>query len=501
MRSFRALAAALVLATATSAGTTLPSYADPSRPAPQPPQGVVQAADQALENAQAALTGEGELEPTLALVELVEALPELGGADRRAAEDLLARPDGDAPQFSGEPRYPAGADRAHCGRHVCVHYVRTGTHRVNLTDRDRDGVPDWVESNLSVMERTWNVEIGKLGYRAPRRDGSRGNIPGKPRTRGKIDVYLAQLSEGLFGYAQPESDPSSSSDGSRRTSTAHMVLDADFAGFDCKPSICLKATAAHEFFHVVQFGYDTFENTWFLESTATWMEERVFDGANDNRSYLPASSMHLPADSIDTDSPPTWYGNWVFHEFYSQRIGNSLVRKTWERARPASVNARQALHATLLAHGSSLHNMYAKFAAASNAPGKFWEEGAAAGYPAATLPRPVTLSAGLGSTRGGTVTADHLASGNRGFEPGAGLSSTSRLQITVNAPASTSTASVLVQRTNGSVQLVVIRLDASGAGTATIAFDPATVARVVLNLGNGSTADNRVTSYQVAALA
>jgi hypothetical protein len=37
----------------------------------------------------------------------------------------------------------------------------------------------------------------------------------------------------------------------------------------------LKVTAAHEFFHAVQFAYDIGEDGWLMESTATWMEEHV----------------------------------------------------------------------------------------------------------------------------------------------------------------------------------------------------------------------------------
>ncbi len=496
MRFFQAFAATLALACAATAGTTLTSYADPATPGPEPvlpevAQAAEQAAEEALANAEAALTGAGEVEPTLALVELAEVLPELEGAERRSAERILARPDGDAPLISGEPRYAAGTDRAHCGPHICVHYVRSGPHRVSLADRDGDDVPNWVETNLSVMERTWSTEIGRLDYRAPRRDGTRGTIPGRPRTAGKIDVYLAQLQGGLFGYAQPESDPAATSDGSSRTNTAHMVLDADFAGFSCRPSLCLKATAAHEFFHVVQFGYDTFEQPWLLESTATWVEERVFDGADDNRNYLSESSMRLPARSVDTDSGPTWYGNWIFHEFLSRRLGHDVVRQTWERARPGSVNARMALDATLRSHGTSLRAMFETFGIASNAPRAYWLEGAAGNYPAATS------SAGKAQD---SVPLDHLTSANYVFTPDDHMGNPSLLKINVNAPETPSTASALVQEKDGTLRIVRIPLDPTGAGTVTVPFDAATVAKVFLNLGNASTRDNLTTTYQTNKL-
>lgn len=38
----------------------------------------------------------------------------------------------------------------------------------------------------------------------------------------------------------------------------------------------LKETASHEFFHIVQYQYDTSENRWTIEATATAVEDEVF---------------------------------------------------------------------------------------------------------------------------------------------------------------------------------------------------------------------------------
>ena len=56
--------------------------------------------------------------------------------------------------------------------------------------------------------------------------------------------------------------------------------------------IPVEVTAAHEFNHALQFVYDSDQDTWMLESTATWAEEKVFDDANDYRSYLSSWADH-----------------------------------------------------------------------------------------------------------------------------------------------------------------------------------------------------------------
>jgi len=39
----------------------------------------------------------------------------------------------------------------------------------------------------------------------------------------------------------------------------------------------IKVTAAHEFNHAIQFGYDYWEETWLMEATATWIEDDTAD--------------------------------------------------------------------------------------------------------------------------------------------------------------------------------------------------------------------------------
>jgi len=455
-------------------GLSHPSYADPAASV-LPQAADDHAAEQVLEHAQDVLAGTAEGDATIALVALQAALPDLEGQDRDAALALMARPDGTAPMFRGEPRY-GSRGKALCGRHICIHYVTSGSHRVRATDADGDHRPDWVEKNLRVMETSWAREVGTLDFRTPRKDGTRGNIPGKPSTYRKIDVYLAQLPDGFFGYAQPESDPAATSDGRPRTNTAHMVLDVDFQGFSCTPIVCLRSTAAHEFFHVIQFAYDTQDQVWFLESTATWMEERVFDGANDNRRYLPASSMKKPDQPIDTQNRSAEYGNWVFHESYTQRLGSRLVREAWYRAAQPGIDALEAMDGALKAHGSSLKGSFARFGAASNVPAAGWSEGSV--YPAA-LSTAVTATA-----IGVNLLANpiHLASKNFAFTP---KDATPGVQLKLT-PTSTNldgTACAAVVALDGTVTWVTLPLGVS----TTVEFSSSTVSKVYVNVGNAAT--------------
>ncbi|HEY3435978.1 MAG TPA: hypothetical protein VGK41_10030, partial [Solirubrobacterales bacterium] len=62
------------------------------------------------------------------------------------------------------PRSPA------CSDHFCVHWVEEGLDAPDLSDRNGDGIPDFVDRVLRVAERVHEIENEKLGWREPRSD-------------------------------------------------------------------------------------------------------------------------------------------------------------------------------------------------------------------------------------------------------------------------------------------------------------------------------------------
>jgi hypothetical protein len=484
MGTLRSAVACTLTVAIAYAGLGARAHADPAMPAV--PESV---ASRALEAAKDAIAGEGDLEPTLALANLYAALPDLSAEDRTSARGILARPDGTGPLFPGEPRYPSpGA--VLCGEHVCVHYATTrallgADHRPPATDANTNGVPDWVETTSRVMEHVYQREVGQLAYRPPLGDGTRGGDA-------RLDVYLANVGQqGYYGYAQPEDD----GDGEAATTTSHMVLDNDFKEFAAAPLISLKATAAHEFFHVVQFAYDVTEQSWLLETTATWMEEQVYDAVNDNRNFLEASSLRHPEVPLDASS--VWYGNWVFFQYISERLGRTPIREIWQRASHAGVGARLAIIRTLAARGSGLRATFSRFSASSNVPARSYQEGRH--FPRATVARTWTLSRAARSTGTQSVSLRHLTSRNYVFVPGSSLTGAWRLRVRVEGPSTGTTAYAIVRFRNGTIGRFPVALNRYGNGSASLRFSRGAVAKVYLNVGNAYSLDNRKVVFRATA--
>jgi hypothetical protein len=174
------------------------------------------------------------------------------------------------------PRSPA------CDPHFCVHWVARGIDTPPPKDTDGDGVPDAIARVLAVAAHVHRVENGKLGWREPLSDGTRGG------GHGKTDIYLAETAGAEFGYTVPDERRGHPRARPLQLS-GYLVLDNDYSAFEfpgTRPGPDLKVTLAHEYDHLLQFAYDAREDPWLEESTAVWMEDQVYDGLNGYLRYV-----------------------------------------------------------------------------------------------------------------------------------------------------------------------------------------------------------------------
>ncbi|WP_395655946.1 MXAN_6640 family putative metalloprotease [Nocardioides sp.] len=412
-------------------------------------------------------------EATLAMRDLFLALPRLDAADRRTAHGLLARPT-DGASDPLDDGYTVPAHRT-CEGHVCVHWV----------DRTADAPPGraWVNRTLRTMNAVWRHEVGELGYREPRSDGRRGG-------NADLDVYLKELgSRGIYGYCTPERRVT----GYKWLASGYCVLDDDFARsqFGAPPRQSLRVTAAHEFFHAVQFGYDFAEDPWLLESTATWMEERVADDVDDNRQYLPYGQVGTPGRSLDRFDQQGFaqYGNWAFFEYLSSHFGPGVVKAIWTRAGAYRGAGHQystnAVQGVLARHGG-FTGVYRAFAAANTTTSSSYPEGG--GWPTAPVSAGWTLSRNTRSAHR-SVTIDHLASRNVLVQPAGTLRDRRwRLRVAVDGPAGrTAPAAAVVSRTASGLTRTAVPLDAEGRGSVLVGFGARQVSWAKVVLVNAST--------------
>ncbi|MDQ3571594.1 MAG: hypothetical protein M3383_01890 [Actinomycetota bacterium] len=462
---------------------------DPSRATE--PQAIAQ-----LEEATAALSGaEPSADVTNELRELALALPALDGAERRRARRILARPphgeaNGSDSFYGAVWGGPATAERQFYdspGGQFRIHYVISGEDAPDPEDATGEvDVPDYVELVANRADTSEVVQNDNLGWPAPKSDGDLGGLDADGMSR--TDIYLADLDGGLFGYAAIDVQ-SDGCDSAPYRCFAYLVLDNDYAEFS-NPVEALEATAAHEYNHVLQFNLDTNQDSWMLESTATWAEEKVFPDADDwVRTFMGdwADSPHIPI----TKSDSKYYGSAVWNHWLDSRYGADPILHAWQLSRAVSpkdyaVGAYDRAIREAAGVNRGFARAFGQFAAATSE----WRSGYG-GFPdAADLPdvrRQGTLTRGR---KGTGLTLDNTAYRLFGVDPrGAG-----EITLRVAAPSGLRAGIALVARKgpNLAPDRVIRRfkeIPGTGSGSVTLrgarGFDRITA--VVVN------ADGRVT--------
>ena len=152
------------------------------------------------------------------------------------ALDLLSEP----PALAEEAIW-IGAD----GR-VAVHYTsgRSSADAVPSFDRNRNGVPDYVEAVAAGVSDAL-AAAERAGF--------------QPRAAA-VDVYVANLAGIARGFMVPAPRPAKG--------VAFLVLDSRLYGDEA----LLKAVAAHQASHAVLATYDLDEPAWWHEATAAYIE-------------------------------------------------------------------------------------------------------------------------------------------------------------------------------------------------------------------------------------
>lgn len=482
------LAAPLVGAALVAAGLETPALAADrdlgslpvAKSGPASPTSAEGLLDQALsiKSGAAKRAGAPSTDLTMLLRDLSIVQGQLSPADRAKAEALFARPTDTG--GDGILDYAGTAEQTPvCGTHVCVHYVASSANAATLQQ---------AQDTLDVMEHVWGA-YSKAGYKSPKGDGSTGGS-------GKYDVYLGQIGNlGYYGYCTVDGNVA------HKTMPAYCVLDNDFAEFtNHTPQQNRQVTAAHEFFHAIQFNYDYLEDRWFMEVTSTWAEDELYDNVNDNAQYLPygqlgANGAYYPLDAFDTggiQSGIYHYGNWIWLRYLTEKFPKRagglpvIVRTMWRKAGDKMYSI-QAIASTLKAEKTSFAKEYAMFAAKNRYARKFYAEGKAESYPQAPVVDSIALPK---SSYTNWVSANlyHQSSAAWRATP-KNVSGTWKLLVSIKGPdASHDPMAVVDQVTKkGKHVFKLVHLNKKGDGTLKVPFANSKTAEVTVTLVNAGT--------------
>lgn len=246
--------------------------------------------------------------------------------------------------FLSRPSY--GADSEYTfnslGGYFKIHYAKTGNSAVYQPNVDNNGneVPDYVDNCASILEYVWAKEVDTLGYFPPPSDSFYSLYGWNNGGDGKYDIYLRDFGPKYLGQTTPETTQTEGS----VVYTSFIELDNDYLGYD--PNLqhsqydWLRVTAAHEFFHAIQMGYDAsefeiagdFAKPYWMEMSATWMEDQVYDYINDYINYLQglSSIFNKPWLSLRNFDGLHPYSACVWPIFLGERFNDiNIVKNIW----------------------------------------------------------------------------------------------------------------------------------------------------------------------------
>ncbi|MFH1851559.1 MAG: MXAN_6640 family putative metalloprotease [Candidatus Neomarinimicrobiota bacterium] len=215
-----------------------------------------------------------------------------------------------------------------------IHYDLDGTGPVPPDDISGvSGVPDYVEIVAQAFAHTDTVIMEELNFTRPPSDQNEGGS-------NKYDIYIARQEAGVYAYTIPETEIGDNENSPVEEVNAwstYITIRNEWGGFPNTPLENIRVTAAHEYFHAVQYGIDAWDadqESWLLEATAVLMEEAVYDDINDcyqyMRGWFNAPDVALDFYSINSTHK---YGSFIYFQYIQEHLGGyATIHRIFERS-------------------------------------------------------------------------------------------------------------------------------------------------------------------------
>ena len=242
-----------------------------------------------------------------------------------------------------------GLDKFIDSKFFRFHYTTSGIHAVDVKDLNNNSLPDYIDQVIEVFNHVSDKFHTEMGYTRPPSDGYYSSTRDKGGSD-HYDVYIRAIPSKYYGYVQPEEYAQGKGDNERselrneqNSFTSYMAIRNNYKKFSLSEIENIKVTAAHEYFHDIQFGYDGWEKPWLLEASAIWMEEEIYDEINDCYQYM-KDWFKYPYRSLD-ESGFHWYGSFIFFEFIEQHMGGAdAIRNIMEASVKSNSKEKDGSH-------------------------------------------------------------------------------------------------------------------------------------------------------------
>ena len=260
--------------------------------------------------------------------------------------------------------------------HFKLHYTRIGPHAPPLEDfHPRNGVPDYIDLCADAMERAYHVQIDLMNFKKPYIDYWAAQNGGNH----KMDVYLFTFPAlGITTADWFEGRVLSTA----LTIAPYFMINSriyDYVG-KLEGIRYLETTCAHEFLHGIQFAYNAYMPTWFMEASATWIEVMTYDGGiiddgdnipdpdepNETNSYnyyihQLRRWFNIPDISLESRIGDHEYGSVIWSLYMAERFGYDTIRQLFANATDGSYREFGNFYDVFTDNGTTLAEAFKTF--------------------------------------------------------------------------------------------------------------------------------------------
>ena len=225
--------------------------------------------------------------------------------------------------------------------------IETRDFRVHYTLEGIDAsTTEYAQATADTLQEMFEAQVRRIGWAEPIRDPD-----------GRYRAYVADAL-GSMGYTkgvQMVFDNTNTPNVRERAAVRTVfVVDNDFANMNRSEPVLglMRATATHEFNHVIQYGYDGEEPLqWLYEATASWTETTTVGADQDATNYT-ETDFAAPQLCWTTLQPGFDYSQWTLLQSIADVHGERIVVRMWENAVP--YDGFEVMSRTLSAVGTNI---------------------------------------------------------------------------------------------------------------------------------------------------
>jgi hypothetical protein len=201
----------------------------------------------------------------------------------------------------------------------------TEDFRVFYTLEGRDASTEEYALSVGVtLQEVYDAQINRIGWAEPIRDDE-----------GLFRAYISDAG-GSMGVTYPVQivfdNPNTLDKRENMAARTVFLVENDFRGLGKEAPVhaLMRATATHEFNHVVQFGYDAEEALdWLYEATASWTETTTVGADQDATDYV-STDYEMPQICWTTAESGFDYAQWTLLQSIADQFGEGIVVEFWE---------------------------------------------------------------------------------------------------------------------------------------------------------------------------